>query len=447
MVRICGTDGVRGIANSELSCDLAFKLGRAGAMVLAKNNSRPKILIGRDTRISGDMLESALVAGLCSMGADVVCAGVIPTPGVSYLVQKLQMDAGVVISASHNPVQYNGIKFFDASGMKLPDELEDEIQLAMDAQVEYIPTGADVGTCTRDAGLIDVYREFLAANAGRSLSGMTIALDCANGASSPIAKDLFEGLGATVHVIHNTPNGTNINDHCGSTHPEHLVQLVKDTGADIGLSFDGDADRLIACDETGNLMDGDVVMGILAIDLKQKGKLPKDTLTATVMSNLGLTIAMEKNGIRVVKTGVGDRYVMEEMLRSGYTIGGEQSGHVIMLHLSNTGDGMQTGLALIGAILDSGKKASELAAQIEILPQVLVNAHVGPTQKNKYMEDPEIAALIAEIEEEYKDNGRLLVRTSGTEHLIRVMIEGHDQQAMERHAHALADLMETRLTE
>ena len=262
MVRIFGTDGVRGIANSELSCDLAFKLGRAGAMVLAKNNSRPKILIGRDTRISGDMLESALVAGLCSMGADVVCAGVIPTPGVSYLVQKLQMDAGVVISASHNPVQYNGIKFFDASGMKLPDELEDEIQLAMDAQVEYIPTGADVGTCTRDAGLIDVYREFLAANAGRSLSGMTIALDCANGASSPIAKDLFEGLGATVHVIHNTPNGTNINDHCGSTHPEHLVQLVKDTGADIGLSFDGDADRLIACDETGNLMDGDVVMGI-----------------------------------------------------------------------------------------------------------------------------------------------------------------------------------------
>ncbi|MBE5780509.1 MAG: phosphoglucosamine mutase [Clostridiales bacterium] len=447
MARIFGTDGVRGIANTELSCDLAFKLGRAGAMVLAKNHSRPRILIGRDTRISGDMLESALVAGLCSMGADVTCAGIIPTPGVSYLVKKLDMDAGIVISASHNPVQYNGIKFFDANGLKLPDELEDEIQIAMDAKMDYIPTGIDVGTCTRDDSLKEIYRAFLAAQCQHDLSGLTIALDCANGASSPIAKDLFTGLGAKVHVISNTPNGKNINDHCGSTHPDQLQQLVKDTGADIGLSFDGDADRLIACDETGTLMDGDVVMGILAIHLKQQGKLAKNTLVATIMSNLGLIQAMEQHGIQVAKTGVGDRYVMEEMLRSGYCIGGEQSGHVIMLDRSNTGDGMQTGLALVDALLTSGKKASELSKQITILPQVLVNAHVGPTMKNRYMEDAEVAALIREIEAEYKHSGRLLVRTSGTEHLIRVMIEGPDLAAMDRRAHELADLMEKNLSE
>ncbi|MDL2224875.1 phosphoglucosamine mutase [Eubacteriales bacterium OttesenSCG-928-M02] len=447
MARLFGTDGVRGIANTELTAELAMKLGQSGAMVLAKNHARPKILIGRDTRISGDMLEAALVAGLCAMGADVTLAGIIPTPGISYLVKRLGFDAGVVISASHNPVQYNGIKFFDNNGLKLPDEMEDEIQMNMGAPVAYLPSGKDVGMVTRDVSLPEIYKKFLASHVKEDFSKLTVVLDCSNGASAYLADSLFEGTGATVYTLYDKPDGVNINDHCGSTHPDNMVKYVKKVGADIGLAFDGDADRLIACDENGALMDGDTILGILALHKKQKGELRKDTLVVTVMSNLGLLQTMEKNGINVMQTAVGDRYVMEAMLKDGYTLGGEQSGHVIMTDMSNSGDGMQSGIALLNVMAERGMKASQLAAQIPILPQVLVNAHVGPTMKNRYLEDADIKALIEELEEEYKDNGRLLVRTSGTEHLIRVMIEGPDQEAMEKRAKQLADLMEQKLTE
>ena len=445
MARMFGTDGVRGIANTELTCEMAYALGRAGAQVLTRGTHKPRILIGRDTRVSGDMLECALVAGILSTGAVAVTAGVIPTPGIAYLTQKLQMDAGVVISASHNPVAYNGIKFFDQNGRKLPDAVEDAIEAHIKTPQAQCVGGAEVGYREVLTGAEAMYESFLRNQSRQPLDGLTIAMDCANGASAAIAPQLFSKLGAMVHAIHHTPDGLNINERCGSTHPQDLQALVRETGADIGLAFDGDADRLIACDDAGELVDGDVVMGLLALSMKQRGELKDDTLVVTVMSNLGLELSLKEHGIRLVKTDVGDRYVLEEMLRGGYNIGGEQSGHVLLTDLSTAGDGMQTAIALCNVLLDAQQPLSVLKKQICIYPQVLVGAHVKPENKHAYQQDAAICDMIAELETAYAGNGRVLIRPSGTEHLIRVMMEGPDQQLMEQQAHALARLMEERL--
>ena len=446
MARLFGTDGVRGIANSELSCELAYKLGQAGALVLAQGAREPNILIGRDTRISGGMLECALVAGICSTGAHARVCGVLPTPAISYLTRELRMDAGVVISASHNPVEYNGIKFFSSTGFKLPDEIEDQIEALLQAP-HSLPDGAGVGDRRDAADAKQRYFAFLKGQCRQDLSGIRVALDCANGASSEIAPQLFESLGARVFVSHNQPDGHNINDACGSTHPEAISAFTKEVGADIGFAFDGDADRLIACDGKGNILNGDYIIGICAKDLKDRGELANDTAVVTVMSNMGLEIAMKKEGIRLVKTAVGDRYVMEEMQRLGHILGGEQSGHIIFLNHSTSGDGMQTALQVLQVMARTQRSIEELAAPIEILPQVLVCAKVSPQKKHCYMEDPVIKGAMEKLQQEYEGKGRLLVRPSGTEHLIRVMIEGTDEKRMQAQAQELAELMETRLAE
>lgn len=444
MSRLFGTDGVRGIANKDLSCELAFKLGQSGAYVLAKKTGNPRIVIGKDTRVSGDMLEAALCAGICSTGATAVLAGVIPTPGIAFLTNQFNFDAGVVISASHNPVEYNGIKFFDRNGYKLPDEIEDEIEAQLD-NIRDLPTGTNIGKVINRPDLVGEYEEFLLKQCDKSLKGLKIALDCANGASSKIAPELFRKLGAEVMEFHNAPDGFNINEGCGSTHIESISEIVKSCGADIGLSFDGDADRLIACDETGEIVDGDVILGICAADMKKRGVLKQNTLVVTVMSNVGLELSMKKEGISLLKTAVGDRYVLEAMQKHGCNIGGEQSGHIIFGDLSTTGDGMQTAVQLINVMVRSGKKLSELKKLIEILPQVLVNAKVKKERRNSYLEDEVIAGKIKELEQAYNGNGRLLIRPSGTEPLIRVMIEGYDQQKLENDAKQLAALIESRL--
>ncbi len=442
MARMFGTDGVRGIANTELTCKMAYELGQAAAIVLTKGAHKPKLLIGRDTRISGDMLECALVAGICSVGATAVTVGVLPTPGIAYLTRKLGMDAGVVISASHNPVAYNGIKFFDGQGWKLPDALEDEIEALIDKGIQTLPGGAEVGMRQWLPDGAAQYRDFLYKQVNGSFAGMKIVLDCANGASSAIAPELFASLGADVIALHHHPDGHNINDACGSTHPQSMQEKVRQTGADIGLAFDGDADRLLVCDETGTMLDGDVIMGLCALDMKTRGQLKKDTLVVTVMSNIGLERSLREQGISLVKTDVGDRYVVEAMRKGGYNIGGEQSGHVLMTDLSTTGDGMQSALAFVQVVRRDGRKLSEQRRKIRIYPQVLVNAHVHAAHKNNYAAHPAIAAKMAELERAYADNGRVLIRPSGTEHLIRVMIEGPDEQQMYAHARELADLME-----
>lgn len=446
MARLFGTDGVRGIANSELTCDLAYKLGQAGALVLARGTKEPNILIGRDTRISGGMLECALVAGICSTGAHAKVCGVLPTPAISYLTREMGMDAGIVISASHNPVEYNGIKFFSASGFKLPDEIEDEIEALLEAP-HSLPDGAGVGDRKEALDAEQRYFEFLKGQCSYDLSGIKVALDCANGASSAIAPRLFESLGAKVFVSHNQPDGRNINNACGSTHPQAISEFTREVGADIGFAFDGDADRLIACDSRGNIRNGDYIIGICAKDLKDRGELANDTAVVTVMSNMGLEIAMKKEGIHLVKTGVGDRYVMEEMQRGGHILGGEQSGHIIFLNHSTSGDGMQTALQILQVMARTQKSIEELSAPIEILPQVLVCAKVSPQKKHCFMDDAEINEAMAKLQREYEGKGRLLVRPSGTEHLIRVMIEGTDEEKMQAQAEELAALMEARLGE
>lgn len=448
MGRLFGTDGVRGIANTELTADLAFKLGQAGAKVLTKNsNGVPKILVGKDTRVSGDMLEACLVAGFLSMGAEAYSVGVLPTPAIAYLTRKYNMDAGVVISASHNPMEYNGIKFFSADGYKLSDELENEIEeYILDGKsLGELPTGKDVG-CSYivDTG-IDDYVDFIASTVEGDFSGMKIALDCANGASYKCAEKLFNKLGAEITVINNSPNGSNINDNCGSTHMEGLSELVKKGDFDIGFAFDGDADRLLAVDENGVLVDGDKIMVICAMELKKHGKLKKNTVVATVMSNLGFFNALRNNEISYEQTKVGDRYVLENMLENGYCIGGEQSGHIIFLDYNTTGDGLMTAVRLACALRDSGKKISELADVVTILPQVLVNAKIRNERKNSYLEDKVIADAIENIEKKFDGNGRVLIRPSGTEPLVRVMLEGSDIDVLKKEAAELASLMEERL--
>jgi len=446
MARLFGTDGVRGIANKDLTPQLAFELGRAGAYVLTECSRRPKILIGRDSRVSGDMLQSALTAGLTSVGAEVIDAGIIPTPAVAYLTRHYKLDAGVVISASHNPVEYNGIKFFNRDGYKLPDEVEDKIEKIINEKSQLpTPTGLDVGNVVESESAQRDYIEFLKSTIDCDLKGLRVVLDCAYGASSTVAPILFHELGADVILYGSHPNGEKINVKCGSTNPKVLQEIVAGTGADVGFAFDGDADRLIAVDENGDVVDGDHIMAMCGIHLKNTGKLNKNTVVVTVMSNIGLDIALKQNGIDVVKTKVGDRYVLEEMVKNGYSIGGEQSGHIIFLDHNTTGDGEITALKVAELLVKSGKKMSQLANVMVSYPQVLINAKVKNELKYKYMDDEDIAREIEKLEEEMKGEGRVLIRPSGTEPLVRVMVEGKDQEKIESMARELANLIEKKL--
>ena len=448
MGRMFGTDGVRGVANEELTAELAFRLGKAGATVLGKSHKHPQFVIGKDTRISGDMLEAALTAGILSVGGNVIKAGVIPTPGVAYLVRYYEADAGVVISASHNPFEFNGIKFFNGKGFKLDDSIEDEIQAVIESDFDGVESGigAEIGSLKDDEeGALDAYVKYLLSTVDIRLDGMKIVLDCANGASFKSSPAVYRALGADVTVIGGEPDGININDHIGSTHPEQLQKKVVEVGAAIGFAYDGDADRLISVDENGNIVDGDKAMCICAEYLKERGELAGDLVTATVMSNLGFHKYLESKGLNVEITTVGDRYVLESMLKTGGIIGGEQSGHIIFLNHSTTGDGCLSSLQLISAVLASGKKLSELADPIKIYPQVLVNAHVANTKKQKYKEDKEIMDAIDACEKKMEGNGRVLIRPSGTEPLVRVMLEGEDIDEITAMAHEVADLIEKRL--
>jgi len=443
-----GTDGVRGIANKELSPDLAFNLGRIGAYVLTEEtHKKPRIAVGKDTRISGDMLEAALIAGICSMGAEAVSLGVLPTPAVAYLTRHMGLDAGVVISASHNPFEYNGIKFFNGEGYKLSDELEDRIESLMLNPENGIanPTGAEIGKKVEVDNAVHGYVDFLKKTIDVNLRGLKIAVDCANGASYIAAPSVLADLGAEIVVINNKPDGTNINVKCGSTHPEGLQKLVVESGAHIGLAFDGDADRLIAVDNRGNIVNGDHMLAIFARHLKGKGMLKKDTVVATVMSNMGLDIAMKREKCNLVKTKVGDRYVLEEMVSMGYSIGGEQSGHIIFLDHNTTGDGLLTALQLLAVVKETGKKLSDLASIMKELPQVLINAKVKNENKDKYMKDEDIAQMIASLEKKLKGRGRVLIRPSGTEPLVRVMLEGANEAEIKEDAAALAKLIEEKM--
>ncbi|MCH5211718.1 MAG: phosphoglucosamine mutase [Oscillospiraceae bacterium] len=445
MGRMFGTDGIRGVANVDLTADLAFKVGQCGAYVLTKGTDhRPRILIGKDTRKSGDMLEAALTAGMCSVGAKVIPLGVIPTPAVAYLTRLYKADAGVVISASHNPCEYNGIKFFNSEGYKLSDAVEDEIEAYINGEKELneLPTHGKVGYVSANHNAVEDYVAFACSTIDCDLRGMKIAIDCANGASYQTAFKALNKLGANVEAIHNTPDGVNINDKCGSTHMDSLKAYVTSIGADIGLAFDGDADRMLAVDEKGNMIDGDQIMAVCAKHMMEQGTLKQNTLVATVMSNLGLFIAGEKIGLNIPKTKVGDRYVLEEMLDKGYCLGGEQSGHVIFLDFNTTGDGLVSALQFLAVLKKTGMKASEAASIVEVLPQVLVNAVVKPENKDKYMENEQIAQACKALEAEFAGEGRVLIRPSGTEPLVRVMIEGKDQAVLEEKATALAKMIE-----
>ncbi len=448
MARLFGTDGVRGIANRDLTCELAFKLGQASACVLASNVHRPTILVGRDTRISGEMLESALVAGICSMGARAVLVDVMPTPAIAYLTRYYQADAGAVISASHNTVEYNGIKFFDSKGYKLPDAVEDRIEEIIRTGLPEdrpLPIGAEVGRPVRQRNAQRRYIDFVKETTGVRLDGLHIVLDCAQGANSQVAPTVLTELGAHVSVYYHEPDGTNINENCGSTHPERLCELVRELGADVGLAFDGDADRLMAVDERGKLVNGDQVMCICANHLKSQGRLRGNTLVTTIMSNMGLDLALKKLGIQQVKTKVGDRYVLENMLENHYSLGGEQSGHVIFLDYNTTGDGLITALQLLTVMVESKQSLSRLAQIMEILPQSQYAAKVTDARKYDFDKDEEILAAIQVLDKKYEGRGRVLVRASGTEPFVRIMIEGPDQKEMDQDVYSLAKLIEKKL--
>ena len=443
MARMFGTDGVRGIANTELTADLAYALGRAGAFVLTEGTHKPKILVAKDTRISGDMLEAALVAGILSVGAEAVILGVVPTPAVAHLTRKYNADAGVMISASHNPVEYNGIKFFDGRGYKLSDELEDQIQAVIEGNFADVPSpvGGAVGRSYTEETALREYIDYAMGTIKTDLKGLRVALDCANGAAYKAAVKAFRALGARVYVINDNPDGNNINENCGSTHMEELMDYVVRKNCDIGFAFDGDADRCLAVDEKGNMINGDFLLTICAKALKAAGKLNDDTLVVTVMSNLGLDIAAKREGINLVKTKVGDRYVLEEMLKENYILGGEQSGHIIFLDHNTTGDGLVTALQIAAILKESGKTFSELAGVMKELPQVLVNAKVPNEKKNIYLEDAEIIEAIKAVEAKLNGVGRVLIRPSGTEPLVRVMLEGENQEEINEMANSLVDLI------
>ena len=444
MARMFGTDGVRGVAGTELTIELATKLGQAGAYVLTKEKShKPTIFVGCDTRISGGMLANALMAGICSVGANAIYVGVAPTPAIAYLTRKYKVDAGVVISASHNPMEFNGIKFFNGEGFKLSDALEDEIEELIKNDMEDVdfPIGPGIGQIDYRFDIVDDYIAFEKNAVPVDLSGMKIVIDCAEGASHYTSVKTLQDLGAELVAIHTEPDGTNINANCGSTHMQELMARVVSEKANCGIAFDGDADRMLAVDENGKLVDGDQIMAICAKFLKEQGKLKKDTVVVTVMSNLGITLMAKEQGLKMEATKVGDRYVLENMLENGYNLGGEQSGHVIFLDDNTTGDGLLSALHLLEVMVTTKKPLSELAAIMDVLPQALVNAKVPTHKKDCYMEYPEIANAIAELEKKFAGEGRVLIRPSGTEPLVRVMIEGKDQKVIDEEATKLAKLI------
>ena len=453
MRKYFGTDGIRRIANTELTPELVYKVAKAGAYVLSKHTDHtPTILIGRDTRISGTLIESAMTAGFLSYGANVKLLGVIPTPAVAYLTRKLNADASVVISASHNTFEFNGIKFFSNKGMKIPDTLEEEIEEVMESGKldELTAKNEKIGTSEYRLDLIDEYVYFFRKNFDDSIDkyindDFIVGIDTANGATYQVAEKVFKALGIKYKIINNNPDGININQNCGSTHLENLKKFVVENKLNLGIAYDGDGDRCLAVDENGNEIDGDKLLAIISTNLRKKGKLNKDTIVATVMSNLGLNKFARDNGLELLQTKVGDRYVLEEMLKDGFNLGGEQSGHVILLDYNPTGDGILTSLMLIQTILEEGKKASELAGMVKLYPQILVNAKVNSDKKYEYKEDKEINAAIDKLEKEFAGNGRVLIRPSGTEPLVRVMIEGEDQEYITKKAQEIADLIENKL--
>ncbi len=456
MGRLFGTDGARGVANSELTCELAMQIGRAAAMVLTQRaHKKPKVLIGMDTRASSQMLESAISAGLCSVGADVLLLGEIPTPAVAYLVRKYEYDAAVMISASHNPCEYNGIKIFQGTGYKLPDELEEEIEkIILDkTQIPPIKVGGEVGRITRSKTavvdyinyLTDVAESDLESVGLRNFNGLRIAVDCSNGASSVTAPELFMRLCDDCFFIASHPNGTNINENCGSTHLGILQDFVVRNKCDVGLAFDGDADRFLAVDEQGNVVDGDKLIAIFAKFMKDKGTLKNNAAVVTVMSNMGFFKFCDDNGIHCEKTKVGDRYVLENMLQNDYIIGGEQSGHLIFLEHATTGDGELSALKLLCVMKETGKSLSDLASQMEVFPQVLVNVRVSDFGKARFPRDEEIKKAIEAAEKELGSDGRVLVRVSGTEPLVRVMLEGKDEEKINVLAQEIAEVIKERL--
>lgn len=448
MGRLFGTDGARGVANTELTSELAMSIGRAAAMVLIEvEHRRPRVIIGKDTRASCDMLEAAIVAGLCSVGADAILLGVVPTPAVAYLVKEYGADAGVMISASHNPCEYNGIKIFNDQGYKLSDALEEEIEaIVLDgAQTPPCPTGGDIGRVSRADRAVDDYVRHLLSVTDVDLRGMRIAVDCANGSASATARKLFSALGADCVFLNDQPDGVNINANCGSTHIESLAEFVKKLKFFAGVAFDGDADRCLAVDEQGNLVDGDKIIAALALDMKGKGELDGGAAVATVMSNLGLFRFCEEHGIVPVTTKVGDRYVLEEMLKNGYAIGGEQSGHIIFRHHATTGDGQMTAVKLLAMCREQGKKLSAVGGLMERYPQVIINVKADADQKAKYSSDEGLAQALKEAGDSLGRDGRVLVRPSGTEPLIRVMVEGRDFDEINRLAVSLAETIRSRI--
>ncbi len=453
MRKYFGTDGIRRIANTELTPELVYKVAKAGAYVLSKHTDHtPTILIGRDTRISGTLIESAMVAGFLSYGANVKLLGVLPTPAVAYLTRKLNADASVVISASHNTYEFNGVKYFSNKGMKILDTLEEEIEEVMDSGKldELTAINDKIGVSEYALDLIEEYVYFFRKHfedviENNKKEDFVVGIDTANGATSVVAEKVFKTLGIKYEIINNHPNGININQNCGSTHLDELKKFVVDNQLSLGIAYDGDGDRCLAVDEKGNEIDGDKLLAIISSNLREKGQLNKDTIVATVMSNLGLNKYAKSNDLTLLQTSVGDRYVLEKMLQEGYNLGGEQSGHIILLDYNPTGDGILTSLMLIKAILETNKKASELGDIVKLYPQVLVNAKVNSGKKYDYEKDSSIKKAIEQLEKEFAGNGRVLIRPSGTEPLVRVMIEGENQEDITQKAQELADLIEEKL--
>lgn len=448
MGRLFGTDGVRGIANTELTCELALDIGRAAALVLAKDGRRrPKFVIGTDTRASSPMLDAALTAGLCSVGADVIRLGVIPTPAVAYLVGKYKADAGIVISASHNPAPFNGIKLFSGDGYKLPDELEEEIEtLVLDGTGYPSPEGGEVGCVTVAANAAKDYIDHLKSTVMVAPQGMRVAVDCANGAAAVTAERLFTELGCDVTVLANTPNGVNINDGCGSTHLDCLAAYVTENGLDMGIAFDGDADRCLCVDHTGAVVDGDEIMAICALDLRERGKLTGNTVVGTIMTNFGFVKFCEQQGLQFIATKVGDRYVLEELLLGDYAFGGEQSGHIIFRDFATTGDGQLTAVQLLSHLKRCGKSLHDLARVMKRYPQHTVNLNVSHEGKRLFYTNSAIKAAIEQAKTALEGNGRMVVRPSGTEPLIRVMAEGEDEALVQKQVAAVAAVIREQLT-
>ena len=446
MGRVFGTDGIRGIANSFLTCELALKVGRAAGSVLS-DGSRRRLLfcVGSDTRISSDMLSFSIASGLCSVGADVIILGVVPTPAVAYLVGKYKADAGIMISASHNPAEYNGIKIFSGDGYKIPDALEEQIEsLVLDGEEQAL-SGTDIGKVTYASNAVKDYVDHLKSTVMNSLEGLNIAVDCANGSASVSAERLFTELGANADILHSRPDGININCDCGSTHIERLREYVLNNKLDAGVAYDGDADRCICVDDRGNIVDGDFILAICAKDMKERGKLAKNTVVGTVMTNMGFGRFCKDNGISFVATKVGDRFVLEEMLQEDYNFGGEQSGHVIFSDFASTGDGQLTSIQLLSLVKRSGSKLSELAEVMKRYPQSIINVEVSKEGKLAFYTDPQIKAAIESAKKQFGEAGRIVVRPSGTEPLIRIMTEGEDRALTENVAKSVSEIIKERL--